>query len=92
MPTYLEFHKKYIAPLHTFYVRFRKRFILPVKFFFGGAKLVSEVEYPDPGVLLSRISTLKSKLIVALKREQRAEIKVLEAQIKELEWVAYGKS
>lgn len=90
--TYLEFHKKYVAPLHSFYVVFRKKFVLPVKYFFEGAKIVGEVEYPDPGVLLMRIAKLKNQLINALKRDQRAEAKVLEAQIKELEWVAYGKS
>ena len=90
--TYLEFHKKFIAPLHSFYVVFRKRFILPIKYFFEGAKIVSSVEYPDPGVLLMRIGKLKNQLINALKRDHRAEAKVLEAQIKELEWVAYGKS
>lgn len=78
--------------MHSFYVVFRKKFILPVKYFFEGAKIVSEVEYPDPGVLLSRISKLKNQLINALKREQRTDAKILEAQIKELEWVAYGKS
>lgn len=90
--TYLEFRKRFIVPLHTFYVVFRKRYLLPIKYFFTDAKLMSEIEYPEKSLLVERIAKLQKKLISAIKRDQRIDARVIEAQIKELEWVAYGKS
>lgn len=90
--TYKKFVQKYIVPLKVIHIILRKKFILPIKFFFERKLIENSIIYPDPKILLNRIGTLKNKFVVATKRNQRADAKILEAQIKELEWVAYGKS
>lgn len=87
-----KFIKKYIAPLKVIHIILRKKLILPIKFFFERKIVENSIIYPDAHVLLNRIGTLKNKFVVASKRNLRADAKILEAQIKELEWVAYGKS
>ena len=70
----------------------RKKLWLPIKFAFEKKAIEYSVIYPDPRILLERLGKLKSQYVIAMRKNQRMDAKILEAQIKELEWVAYGKS
>lgn len=74
------------------YIAFRKRFILPIKYLLEEIGLLSRVTYPDRGELLTRIDGYRSELIKLEQKKLRDEIKLVEARIEELTWVAYGSS
>lgn len=78
--------------LRKVYIAIRRKMFLPVKYFFNEASRVNATKVRDIAEIAERLAMLKKSLILATKRENRADIQYLNGQISELEWVIYGDS